>query len=148
MYILLLFCVLLGSTERAVYFLSLLAFFLISPCGDEPLHKLFEGSCFLVLYFFPFFFFLILFLHPSPFPPFVSHWVDEYLIHCYFGDICFHRHPFTHVVIAWLHLLKTPENHRNHRQKSQQQQEAVFLLPCLHRSLPVLATTQGWIQGW
>lgn len=40
MYILLLLCILLGSTERAIYFLALLAFFLISLCGDEPLHKL------------------------------------------------------------------------------------------------------------
>lgn len=63
-------------------------------------------------------------------PHFVSHWEDEYLINCYLGGISFSRHPFTNVVIAWLHCLNTIEIHRNHRQKSQQQRKAVFILPC------------------
>lgn len=82
------------------------------------------------IFFFLFFKFLPFLNFFVALPHFVSHWEDEYLINCYLGGISFSRHPFTNVVIAWLHCLNTIEIHRNHRQKSQQQRKAVFILPC------------------
>lgn len=127
MYILLLFCILLRKYWKScIYFLASLAFFLFLLVEMSPYINYFEVSVslnyFLGLFglgFFCLFFnslcnLLILLLSPPPSCFTLWGWVFNKLL---FRGASAFRHPFADVVIAWLHHLNMPEDHRNCRQK-------------------------------
>lgn len=70
MYILLLLHILLGNTEKAIYFLTLLAFSLFLSVEMNPYINYSKDPVFVI------------------FPP-LSCWADEYLINCNLGESAF-----------------------------------------------------------
>jgi len=95
MYILLLLHLLLGNTEKAIYFLTLLAFSLFLSVEMNPYINYSKDPVFVI------------------FPP-LSCWADEYLINCNLGESA-----FTDIVLQmfWLHCPNASEYHKNDRPK-------------------------------
>lgn len=101
MYILLLLHILLGNTEKAIYFLTLLAFSLFLSVEMNPYINYSKDPVFVI------------------FPP-LSCWADEYLINCNLGESA-----FTDIVLQmfWLHCPNASEYHKHDRPKKKTKQK-------------------------